>query len=138
MNLVVKVDPQFLIKKLEYFKSRYTKTRETLLKAYKKKVEKYKKEFNEFTSQVLEGKKIREKPVPPAVPEDRTEEYDLYIEMLKHHTGFVEIDENTFRKIVFDKWNFIKEHIFALQAYSVDDLAANNALQMYTGVIGEY
>ena len=134
MELKTIIGKEVLLEKLRKNRERYTKTRKTLIEVYRKKDEEYLKARAEYSKKIYEGTLTEddEQPRPPSIPEDRTDTYDMYIEMIERHTiRTLEIDNTSFRSLYWDKWEFIKVHIRAMKVWADSDMSLMAALSSY-------
>ena len=119
MSLKITVMKDHLIVKIEKYKKRYTKSYKALIRAWKKKAEKFQKEYAEYVLKELHTTKDR--PYPPQRPDDRTKSYDKYLLMLNNHSKpFIDLDERTYTMLWLDKWDWMSTHHGWLQDYSDD------------------
>ena len=141
MDLVVKVDKGRLRYKITQYKERYTDTFKTLLEIFEIKSQEFQEKFKKYSQKVVEGSLTPddEEPVPPMTPTDRTEMYDLYLDMLDQHiNSFIDIDELLFKRLWKDDWDFIRHHIRTLTSWSSSSSTeisamADEALLAYMG-----
>ncbi len=136
MELKTTIGKNVLLEKLRENRERYVDTRQALLEVFKKKDEEYRKARAEYTAKIYEGTSIenKDRPHPPSIPEDRTDTYDMYIEMVEKHCGDrLEIDNESFRSLYWDKWDFIRDHIRAMTVWADADESLVAALTTYGG-----
>ena len=141
MGFEIEIEKDVLQQQLEQNKERYVSTRKVLVEAYQKKVEIYQKEYTVYSMKVIEGtlQEDDEQPMPPVIPEDRTDTYDWYIKMVQAHSyPKLTIDDQMFKKLYLDKWDFIRSHIMAMTSWSTststwDGSMMADALTAYQG-----
>ena len=134
MELKTIIGKEVLLERLRKNRERYTETRKTLIEVYRKKDEEYLKARAEYSKKIYEGTLTEddEQPRSPSIPEDRTDTYDMYIEMIERHTiRTLEIDNMSFRSLYWDKWEFIREHIRAMTVWADTDASLVAALTAY-------
>lgn len=132
-ELTITIVTEDVLVQLKENRKRFVNSFKALLKAYKKKVEAYQKKYAEYTKKATSGAKGAKdvEPVPPQEPEDRTKDYDFYIELLELHTeDTVKLSEPMFRRLWKDQWEWMHRHINTLEAYNADADVAT-ALRMY-------
>ena len=123
-----------LLEKLGENRKRYVKTRKTLIEVYKEKNAEYTKAYAEYSKKVYDGTvtEAEAQPHPPMIPEDRTGVYDLYVEMVELHCDkTLEIDNETFKSLFMDKWDFIRSHISAMTVWAEGHPTLSPALAAY-------
>ena len=108
--------------KLKENKKRFVKSYEALLIAYGKKVVEYQTKYGNYAKKVVTkqlGKKDGQEPMPPPKPEDRTKDYDLYIEMLtQHNNETIELSETLFKQLWKDRWDWTRSHFALMNLYA--------------------
>ncbi len=117
MEFTTVIGKEVLLEKLRKNRERYVETRKTLIDVFKKESEKYQKAYAEYSKKVVESALAEDdnRPHPPSIPEDQTEIYNLYVEMIDRHCGdTLEVDSTNFGKLFMDNWTFIREHIHAM------------------------
>lgn len=129
MELTITIMTSDLIENLEKNKKRYAKSYKALIQAWKKKAEKFQKEYAEYLLKELHTTKDR--PYPPQKPDDRTEAYDKYLAMLKLHVKpYIDLNQRNYTALWLDKWDWMSTHRSWLQDYS-DDTAVLAAMVSY-------
>jgi len=134
MELKTIIGKEVLLEKLRENKDRYVETRKTLIEVYRKKSEEYQRAYMEYSKKVVESALVEDegRPYAPSIPEDRTETYNMYIEMVeKHCVDTLEIDSGNFSKLFMDKWDFIREHIAAMTVWADSAEELSPALLAY-------
>jgi len=132
-ELTITVFKDQLLLKLEMHRKRFVKSYDALLKAYERKAKKFQEKYGHFVEKVLTKEGLREQPIAPFRPRNRTEDYDLYIGMIKIHTeATVELTDETYRKLWMDKWQWMDGHIDNLQVYANADASVETALALYS------
>jgi len=136
MEFTTVIGKAVLLERLRENKVRYVATRKTLIKAYKKKDDEYKKAYREYSKKVVNStlSDTERRPQPPSIPEDRTYTYTTYIEMIDRHCDeTLVIDIDNFSKLFMDKWDFIRHHINALTVWADSDASLASAVADYGG-----
>jgi len=122
-ELEIEVSANAVLTKVKEHKERFAKSYKLLLKAFEKKAKVYEAKYHEFTVKVnVKGKE----PVPPPKPEDRTKDYDLYIDMLEQHINdsedkvgaCVTLSETLWKRLWLDKWDWTYRHHESLMFYA--------------------
>ena len=134
MELKPIIGRDVLLEKLNENRKRYVDTRKALIVVYKKKSEEYKKAYAEYDKKLVESKPTGNemRPYPPTLPEDRTDTYIMYVEMIDRHCNdTLEIDSGNFNKLFMDNWGFIKEHIDLMTDWSSGHPTLVSALSAY-------
>jgi len=128
-ELEITIDVTKLLEKLKANRMRFVKSYDALLQAYEKKVTQYQKEYAIYTKKIiLKTKKLAAdegQPVPPQKPEDRTKDYDFYINMLENHQGqTVTLSESVYKRLWNDFWDWTRNLIYSANAYGMEDIAS--------------
>jgi hypothetical protein len=93
-----------------------------LLKAYEKKVTEFQTKYSDYTSKVIKQqlkKQDEHEPSTPPKPEDRTKDYDFYMEMLqKHENTTIELSESLFKRLWKDRWDWTSSHFALMNFYA--------------------
>lgn len=134
MELKTIIGKEVLLEKLNENRARYVYTRKALIEVFKKKSEEYQRAYVEYSKKVVENSLAEDenKPHPPSIPEDRTDTYNMYIEMVERHCNdTLEIDSDNFNELYMDKWDFIKRHIHAMGLWANADASLAAALTVY-------
>lgn len=130
------IGKEVLLEKLRENRDRYAETRQALVEVYERKEREFVVARAEYSENVVRGLLTEDakSPYPPSIPEDRTETYEMYITMVAGHVGdTVEIDNESFRSLYWDKWGFIKEHVRAMADWSSGHPTLVAALTAYEG-----
>jgi len=135
----VAINAKDLLQKLRKNKERFVKSYEALLKAYEKKVIEYQVKYGDYTQKVirkqLKGEDERE-PSAPMRPEDRTKDYDLYIEMLEKHGSLtIELSETLFKRLWKDRWDWTRGYVNLLNAYSGEGFGLEEMALDYSAIV---
>ncbi len=135
MGFEITVRKAVLLKQLNKNKNRYVSTRGVLVTVYKEKVEEYQKKYAEYSQKVVDGliTEDDDQPFAPNIPEDRTETYNRYATMIECHCrDTLVIEDKMFNQLYHDKWDFIRQHIGALQDWADSDgaIAANTSMAL--------
>ena len=105
-----------------------------LLTAYKEAAEKYHKEHTEYTQKVCENKLADsdEEPQAPPKPVNRIKDYDFYLDVLKQNeTDSVILNENLFKKLWNDRWDWTRTHYNSLMFYARAGGTCANTLETF-------
>ena len=106
MELIIKVKKIELLKKIRDNKFRFKRTYIELMKVFEAATKTYKIEYDKYVKKTLENKKALE-PKAPVRPDDHTKEYDDYIAMFEaDEEDIVALDENRFRFLWLDLWEW--------------------------------
>ena len=111
-----------LLDQLKTNKGRFVKSYEALLKAYEKKVAEYQTKYGAYAKKVVLKqleKKDGQEPIAPPKPEDRTKDYDFYIEMLtEDENGDITLSETLFKRLWKDRWDWTRSYFNMLNLYA--------------------
>ena len=121
-ELTIVITKSNLLDQLKKNRERFSKSYEALLKAYEKKVAEYQTKYGDYAKKVV-AKKLEKKgnqePMAPPEPQDRTKEYDFYIEMLKEHENeTIELSETLFKRLWKDQWDWTRGHFALMNLYA--------------------
>ena len=121
-ELIMVVSAKQLLIRLKEHRERFVKSYNALLKAYETSVVEYQAKYGAYAKKVvakqLEKKDERE-PISPPKPEDRTKDYDFYIEMITEHENVtMELSETLFKRLWKDQWNWTRSHYALLNMYA--------------------
>jgi uncharacterized protein YdiU (UPF0061 family) len=136
-ELAIVIDKLALQGQLRENKGRFVKSYEALLKAYEKKVAEYQTKYGDYTKKVVTkqlGKKDGQEPMAPPKPEDRTKDYDFYIEMIeKHKDHFIELTETLFKRLWKDQWDWTHSHFALMNLYASGSADIAEMASAYSG-----
>ena len=123
--------------KLKENKKRFVKSYEALLKAYEKRVSEYQRKYGDYAKKVvakLLQKKDDQEPMSPPKPEDRTKDYDLYIDMLvQHENDTIELSESLFKRLWKDQWDWTRSHYALMNLYAGGSADIAEMASAYSG-----
>ena len=136
-ELTIMIDKTELLAALKENRQRFIRSYQAVLKAYENKVAEYQKKYTTYTQKVIAKQLIKqhdEEPMAPPKPEDRTKNYDLYIEMLnKHGNATIELTESLFRQLWKDQWNWTRSHYNTMNFYSSGSADVAEMMNLYAG-----
>lgn len=115
--------------KVKANRTRFIKSYDALLKAYEKKVAEYQEKYATYTKKIIaKSKKLSTEegqPIPPTKPEDRTKDYDFYINMLENHQEqTITLSESVYKRLWNDFWDWTRNLVFSANAYGMEEIAS--------------
>lgn len=136
LGVKIIVNRRDLLTQILKHRERYQESLDALLVVYKQKVEEFQKAYLAYTQKVID-KIVTEndkEPYAPREPEDRTKDYDYYIEMLEfHRSETVQLTEPAYNALWCDKWDWMSTHIRALEFWANDSDEVAASFAAYTG-----
>jgi len=136
-ELTISIAKRTLLDQLKKNKDRFVKSYEALLKAYEKKVHEYQTKYGDYTKKLVAKqleKKDSQEPMAPPRPEDRTKDYDFYIEMLmQHENDTIELSESLFKQLWKDQWDWTHSHFALMNFYAGGSAAIADMASAYSG-----
>jgi hypothetical protein len=129
VELEITIGVTKLLDKLKANRDRFVKSYDALLQAYEKKVTQYQKEYATYTKKIItKSKKLSTdtgQPLAPAKPEDRTKDYDFYINMLENHQGqTITLSESVYKRLWNDLWDWTRQLVYSANAYDLEEIAS--------------
>jgi hypothetical protein len=117
-ELIIEVRAADVLEKVKQHRKRYQKSYAALLRAFDRRAIEYQKKYEEFRRTTTANEQGKEPEAPPK-PENRTKDYDFYIQMLTSHTATtIKISEALFKRLFYDKWDWTYQHHHALMFYA--------------------
>lgn len=118
-----------LLDRLKANKDRFVISYDAILKAYEKKVTQYQKDYATYTKKIItKAKKLSTdggQPFPPQKPEDRTKDYDFYINMLDNHQGqTITLSESVYKRLWNDLWDWTMAFACSANSYEMEEIAS--------------
>jgi len=136
-ELIMVIAKRTLLDKLKSNKERFVKSYEALLKAYEKKVHEYQTKYGDYTKKLVAKqleKKDDQEPMAPRRPEDRTKDYDFYIEMIiQHENETIELSEALFKRLWKDQWDWTRSHFALMNLYASGSADIAEMASAYSG-----
>lgn len=133
-HVVINVSKDNLLIKLEENRERYVNSIDALKAGWAELNVIYQKDYADWFAKNVAGTlgDKEKKPQPPEEIEDKTDDYNLWVEMLENAVGeHIELNEENFNLLWRDNWTWMKIHTDSIRAYactsmsiSVDTLGA--------------
>jgi len=126
-HVLVNLHKNHLINTLQKNKDRYVNSIDALKAAWRESSEQYRRDYQEWEAKHVAETlaKNEQKPQPPLEIHDRTEDYDLWLEMFNNTVGdYVEVNKEHFDMLWRDNWSWMGGHRQTIHRYACGDIGS--------------
>lgn len=126
-HVEIYVNKGIVLTKLVENRKRYVNSMDALKAAWKEASDKYKENYQKWETKYVAETLTNEdrKPNPPAKIEDRTEDYDLWIEMLTISIkDQIRLNKEHYDMLYRDNWNWMGGHKNTVHRYAIGEIGA--------------
>ena len=126
-HVVINVEKCELLNKLNENRERYVNSVDALKTAWAELNTVYQKDYAEWSAKYVAETlgKDETKPVSPAKIQDKTDDYNLWVEMLENAVGdHIELNKENFNLLWRDNWGWMLSHTNTIRAYACSDMGS--------------
>jgi len=126
-HVVINVNKTRLLNKLIENKERYVNSIDALKAGWAELNTKYQKDYAKWSAKHVAETLAKDdtQPTPPIKIKDKTEDYNLWIEMIENAYGdYIELNKEYFNLLWRDNWDWMSGHRNTIHRYAVGDVGS--------------